>query len=86
MEKQLKFYQGEFQGMVHQSINRKLFRVQYREYLYGRMFDIDKVISANDEIDARYSVYGRGVSLRDIRGDITVSFVMDLHPVYTEGE
>jgi len=65
-------YTGTYEGHNYKSQYPYLYRTQYREFLAGRLRDIDKVISATSEIDARSKITG------DIRSQISVEFVCDL--------
>lgn len=81
-EPRVKYYEGTRpDGMHHQSIYPKLFRVRYKRFFAGRLRDVDKIESGHSEDHARSRItYGNPHA--DIRGAIAVEHLMDLAPVY----
>lgn len=77
----VKFYEGTHAGMLHQSIRPRLFRVQYKQRSAGRMYERDVIRSGHDEHDVRARLQFADPH-GDIRGEIVVTHVLDLAPVY----
>lgn len=79
---QVKFYEGTRpDGMRHQSMWPKLFRVRYKRFFAGRLRDVDKIASGHNEDHVRTKLV-MGDPHGEIRGDIAVEHLMDLAPVY----
>jgi len=70
-----KTYAGTVGTQSLRSLYPNVYRVQYVEYVTGRMLNVDKNITAYDEIGARERC---GRNMRDIRGGITVEHVATL--------
>lgn len=65
-------YIGTHDGTEYKSLYPRLYRVSYRQYIAGRTYDVDRVVSAIDASHARARQTG------DIRGGIDVEHVADL--------
>ena len=70
-------YSGTHAGQHYSSLYPRLYRVQYRCVIAGRTYDVDKIVTANNEPHARERAQG---GTRDIRGRIMVEHVGDLEP------
>ena len=84
MTRQIKYYEATRpDGMHHQSMYPKLFRVRYSRMMSGRLVAVDRIVSAYDERHAHMRIT-LGDPHGDIRGSMEVVHLMDLEPVFED--
>ena len=72
----MRIYAGTYNGSEMQSVFRNVYRVQYRQVIAGRPYDVDAIVTGNHEIDVRARI-----TKKDVRGSIMVEHVATLEPV-----
>lgn len=84
IERRVKYYEGTHEGMIHQSIYPKLFRATFKRRMNGRNRDVVRLVTQHSAESARSRII-YGDPHGEIRSDtITVEFLMDLAPVYSD--
>ena len=66
-------YTGQHDGMEMQSVFPNVYRARYRQWIAGREYPVDAIVTGASEIDVRARI-----TKKDVRGSIMVEHVATL--------
>lgn len=68
-------YTGTHDGTDYQSVFPNVYRARYRQWIAGREYPVDAIVTGASEIDVRARI-----TKKDVRGSIMVEHVATLTP------